>query len=98
MGKLKLAMMDLQSVVHLFPRDKTARKKLRLVKKAKRSADKKNDGTTVTGLLAEEIHVEASYAGPHLALSGITPDFVSELADWMRDQHLLHKRYVVMLI
>lgn len=100
MGKYSLAVKDIKAVVRIMPNDKVAREKLKLVTKADkeekfRKAIESDHGPV--DIRPEEIEVEESYDGPHFP-EEITPEWVLSLAEHLKNQKKLHKKYVAMML
>lgn len=102
LGKYKESVKDFLKVCKMFPKNKDARAKYTLAKKAKIEMEFASCiavEETKVEIDPEDIIVEESYTGPVIEKrEDITVEWVQELMKYFKDEKKLHKKYVVMLI
>jgi len=105
LGKYKNALANFKRVLELVPNDPDATEKYKLVQKIHKekqlaeaiSVDSQNEQLTAQTL--NELIVPESYKGPKLEENQeITYEWCVELMEWMKDQKVLHKKYLWMLL
>jgi serine/threonine-protein phosphatase 5 len=106
--KLKAALKDFKTVVTLIPKDPDAQAKFKACDKAvKEDAFMRaieSEQEVDVPVDTNSIVVDTSYTGPRLEADSttgavhITPEFVAETMDYFKDQKLLHRKYVLMVL
>lgn len=104
LGKFKLALRDFESVKKAKPRDPDAQAKYNECSKIvhQQAFAKAISVDTDKKLVSESIDLDAikvddEYKGPRLDGS-ITPEFMSDLLKWFKDQKILHKKYAFKIL
>ena len=102
LGKLKESVRDFTKVCKLHPKDKDARKKLDVAKKAKMEMEFASCIAVEEQKVEidpEDIIVEESYTGPVCEKAeDVNAEWVVNLMNHFKDEKKLHKKYVVKLL
>lgn len=102
LGKLKESVRDFTKVCKLHPKDKDARKKLDVAKKAKMEMEFASCIAVEEQKIEidpEDIIVEESYTGPVCEKAeDVNAEWVVNLMNHFKDEKKLHKKYVVKLL
>lgn len=106
LGKLKDALKDFKAVIQIAPKDLDAQKKYKACEKAMREeafnkAMEFDGNQNETNVDFNSIVVDSSYLGPRLGdegVSTITMDFVREMISFLREQKVLHRKYVMQIL
>jgi len=102
LGKLKESVRDFTKVCKLHPKDKDARKKLDVAKKAKMEMEFASCIAVEEQKIEidpEDIIVEESYTGPVCEKAeDVNEEWVVNLMNHFKDEKKLHKKYVVKLL
>eukprot|EP00617_Octactis_speculum_P022238 CAMPEP_0185745854 /NCGR_PEP_ID=MMETSP1174-20130828/4235_1 /TAXON_ID=35687 /ORGANISM="Dictyocha speculum, Strain CCMP1381" /LENGTH=494 /DNA_ID=CAMNT_0028420103 /DNA_START=9 /DNA_END=1493 /DNA_ORIENTATION=+ len=103
LSKYKVALKDLKTVCKMCPKDKIARRKYKECDKAAKQAAFAaaiiSDETAPFSLDPCAISVDSDYDGPRIDEDGtITIEFVRDMAERFRDQKMIHRKYVVMIL
>ena len=102
LGKLKESVRDFTKVCKLHPKDKDARKKLDVAKKAKMEMEFASCIAVEEQKIEidpEDIIVEESYTGPVCEKAeDVNKEWVVNLMNHFKDEKKLHKKYVVKLL
>eukprot|EP00998_Keelungia_sp_KM082_P012231 NODE_854_length_1593_cov_117.547067_g844_i0.p1 GENE.NODE_854_length_1593_cov_117.547067_g844_i0~~NODE_854_length_1593_cov_117.547067_g844_i0.p1 ORF type:complete len:474 (-),score=95.34 NODE_854_length_1593_cov_117.547067_g844_i0:94-1515(-) len=105
LGKAEEALKDFKRVTVLEPKDRGAAQKynacLKQVQQARflEAVATPDEPPMSTQLNVESIDVPSTYTGPRIADDGvITPEFVTELMHWYKNQNSLHRKYAIMII
>lgn len=100
--QLKAAIKDFTKVCKLVPKDKDARNKLDMAKKAKMEMDFASCIAVEEKKIEinpDDIIVEESYSGPVIEKrEDVTAEWWVELMQYMKEEKKLHKKYWVMLL
>ncbi|EGD78727.1 serine/threonine-protein phosphatase 5 [Salpingoeca rosetta] len=108
LGKWKASKRDFEAVLKVRPNDKDAQKKFKEVDKIVRrlafekaitvgEAGVKRDVVQIMTEAMEKMEVKDSYDGPRLD-GDITPEFMEELMQHLKDQKKLHIKYAVKIL
>mmetsp|Transcript_24890 Transcript_24890/g.32425 ORF Transcript_24890/g.32425 Transcript_24890/m.32425 type:complete len:497 (-) Transcript_24890:92-1582(-) len=102
LGKYKLALKDFRHVCKLEPKDKQARMRLKECDKAAKAQSFaeaiESEETAPFVLDVEKMEVESSYNGPHIEGDVVTLDFVHAMIERFKDQKMIHRKYVAMIL
>ena len=104
LGKYKLALKDFKTVCKMVPKDKQARAKYKecdkAVKEAMFAAAIVSEETAPFSMDPTRINVDPNYDGPIIdeETGIITIEFVQAMVERFRDQKMIHRKYVVMIL
>ena len=104
LNHLDKAVSDFKKVTTMYPHDQDAKKKYQLVKKEKRLrlfAETIEIADEAASIKIEDIKMPAGYSGPKLLdddLSNIGPEFAREALEYMQNEKILPKKYIMMIL
>lgn len=103
LGQLDLAVKDFKTVCKMNPLDKEARNKYEITKKEmtlRKFAECWSYEEKKVEVNLEDMVVETSYGGPRLddGVEGVNHEWVVQVMDWCKQQKVIHKKYLTMLI